>query len=189
MGPIGGAVTLKGTWFDPNEAGSIELLFESVNLYGPVVSLSCTGGLSINAAGTFVCKGALPVAATPGEYTVVAYDPLIPGDAAYAPQFTVETPQMSITKPGSLKGEPGSSFTAKGTWFDPNDAAAITFSLEGPGVSLTVTCSSPLSLNAEGNFACTFTIPTTAAPGIYTLQASDPNIPMVVTSSNALTVT
>ncbi len=192
-GPVGGTVTVQGTFFDPSETTGMTFYFSQVQPGAPDLEISCSSPLTITSAGTFNCQFTVPATAA----QVAGYYVFVTGGspAVYAQTsntYTVLSSALTITAPSSLRVAPGGTVTVKGTGFDPNDATALVFSLVPSSQAeptLSVGCSNSFTISSAGSFSCKLTVPATAAPSIYAVLVYDEVLDEWTESGNTFSLT
>jgi hypothetical protein len=179
VGISGTPVVATGVGWTPGD--TIGLWVAPVGDLSDYTTLDCAGASGgepiVTSTGEFACDFDFPSIA-PGNYTVAATDGskiTFPPTVIYSNNtFYLVAPVLTVS-PSS--GPIDSTFTVTGTGFSPFPSAAF---VDFDGQMIAATGGSDcyhngpqITLDSNGGFVCTYTVPSTAMLGVHELQGDD----------------
>ncbi|MDF2805397.1 MAG: hypothetical protein K0S43_343, partial [Cellulosimicrobium sp.] len=161
--PAGTPTTVTGTGYTPDSTVTVEVRDSEGTVVATLTDIATDG------EGGFTTPITVPVDTTPGDYTVVGIDDTTSTEA--------ETPLgvggVGVSEPtvtvDPTTANPGDEATVTGEGWPPSTTVTVELVDEGGDVVATV----DVETDDEGSFTTPITVPEDAAPGDYTVHASD----------------
>jgi len=170
-GLTGATTIVSGSAFAASTGVTFSVSKVAVNPSGCTTGTLAAGVVTTTATGTFVCTIAIPTVPSSGANSVLATDATSgQNDSA---TYTVTAWTLSLSSTSGLLGTTGVIATGAGY----QGSSSVTLSFGGTALTPTggTSCThagTTITATAAGGFACTFTVPSVASSGAYTVSGT-----------------